>query len=138
MTTDGNRFGLAMVLVPLSVPAILLILSVAQSGFSTDAIGPWGLTIFAVVTFVSYFGLLLLGIPAYFFLRRINKLRLWSLCIAGAVGAVIVGLVIRIGFEDGYTKPFSLVEDAGRLVLFAGLGVVVATIFGLITRIPFK
>ena len=127
-----------MVLAPLSVPAILLVLSVAQSGFTADAIGPWGLTIFAVVTFVSYFGLLLLGVPAYFFLRRINKLRLWSLCIAGAIGAIIVGLIIRVGFEGGDTKPFSFVDDIGPLLLFAGLGVVVAAIFGLITRVPVK
>ena len=127
-----------MVLAPLSVPALLLILSVAQSGFTADAIGPWGLTIFGVVTFVSYFGLLALGVPAYFFLRRINKLRIWSLCIAGALGAVVVGLIVRIGFEDGYSPPFSLLDDLGPLILFAGLGVMVAAIFGIITRVPVK
>jgi hypothetical protein len=127
-----------MVLAPLSVPAILLILSVAQSGFSAEAIGPGGAEIFAVVTFVSYFGLLLLGVPAFFFLRRINKLRIWSLCIAGAIGAIVVGLVMRIGFEGGYSKPFSLVDDLGPLALFSGLGVVVAVAFGLIARVPVK
>ena len=127
-----------MVLAPLAVPLILLVLSVGQSGFNADAIGPWGITIFAVVTFVSYFAVLLFGVPAYFLLRRINKLRLWSLCIAGATGAVVTGLIIRTVFEGHYSGPCSLVDDAGPLVLFSGLGVIVAAIFGLIARVPLK
>jgi len=96
------------------------------------------LSIGLVTSLVSYCGFFLVGIPTIYFLRKIDMLRLWSLCIAGAIGGVIVGVVIDVGPGGKYAIQSLWGGEIENLVSYAILGLVVATTFGLAARIPIK
>ena len=134
MTSEDNRFGLAIAIAPLAAPAIFFGMLVATSGQFSMTI----LSIGLVTSLVSYCGFFLVGIPTIYFLRKIDMLRLWSLCIAGAIGGVIVGVVIDVGLGGKYAIQSLWGGEIENLVSYAILGLAVATTFGLAARIPIK
>jgi hypothetical protein len=136
------RRAMAFLYAPLWVPLIVVLVG---SGISTPS-GPSasGLIIPAVIAaFFAYLGMMVIGIPAYLFLRWRRWTSLWPAAavgfVAGFAMANLVGLAV-VGFWGGWTAAVrKVVLDPSANDLVAGLvsalvGVLVAATAWLIIR----
>jgi hypothetical protein len=133
---------MAFLYAPLWVPLIVVLVALATPGPGTPQAS--GLLIIAVMAaFFAYLGMVVIGIPAYLFLRRRQWTSLWPAAAVGFVSgfamANLVGLAL-VGFWGGWTAAVrKVVLDPSANDLIAGLvsalvGVLVAATAWLIIR----
>lgn len=128
------RHAMAFLSAPLWVPLIVVLVA---SGIPTPSGMPSasGLMVFAVVSaFFAYLGMVVIGIPAYLFLRWRRWTSLWPAAVVGFVAGFVMALGL-VGSWGGWTAAL----DPSANDLFAGLvsalvGVLVAATAWLIIR----
>jgi hypothetical protein len=105
---------MAFLCAPLWVPLIVVLVA---SGMPTPS-GPSasGLLIFAVISaFFAYLGMVVIGIPAYLFLRWRRWTTLWPAAAVGFVGGIVMSIVFGVVFFSvwgGWAKALDVVLGA--------------------------
>ena len=133
---------MAFLYAPLWVPLIVVLVASGMPGPGTPQAS--GLLIIAVVAaFFAYVGMVVIGIPAYLFLRWRQWTSLWPAAAVGFIGgfamATLVGLAL-VGFWSGWTTAVrKVVLHPSANDLLAGLvsslvGALVAATAWLIIR----
>ena len=129
------RYILAAVLAPLAGPATLAALALAIAVLESEPVsfGPVDQAMLYVAIIYSYGGFLLVGLPIAYGLHRLQKLTFWSLSIAGALGGVLIGLLLPYAFLGAPGTAIGIV-----LTLFACPGFSIAAVFSLIAGVRVK
>ena len=133
-------------------PLVLPILVVAVQLFVVDgAIDPyrwsvmgvlWELSILGFSYLISLIGFVVFGLPAIVILSRINRLKIWTLVVAGLAQGVLVYClfhllppVVTIAHGETVVKPDFNVSLAGGFGLF---GALYAAVYGIAAKIRFR
>ena len=126
-----SRHDIAFLVAPAAVPLLLLALA-AQSGGPRDA----NLFAVAVAAAVSYGGTVVLGAPAYLFLRARGLRAVWVAPATGfAVGALMCLAFFVLVFGPAEVRRDITQPGIPIFVLSAGgLGVIVGVLFWIIAR----
>jgi len=123
-----------MVLSPWSAPALIIVAATLYTGhwpFNFDLHFVAGIGVLP-----AYGGLLLVGLPLFYWLRRTQRLDLVRLVAGGAVGGVIFLVVFSIALAWIIRSPFTP-RDLGLDVAYGVLlGTAVAITFGFIAGVP--
>ncbi len=120
----NNRLKLAFAIAPLSVPIVWAFVSATEG---------WTLIILSVATIFSYIGMIIVGLPALYILRKFSCLNLVTLGFFGLIGGIlifaIIGYILGLGIDS--SSPFDLMAS-----MWGGLlGLLVAIVFGLIAGV---
>lgn len=135
MSAIGRR-GLLLALAALVSPLSAGFLLLGISAFGNIGEGIWALRVSALV---GYPAMLVLGLPAHLFLKRIARTNIWGYLIAGLLVGAIVYAVL---FSTAIVNNFHLAADSGRslapsaaiLLLMAFFGVLSSVVFWAIAR----
>jgi len=125
---DVGRFWLAAALAPLSVPALLALLSLFSGpGFQT----PFIATIAAIAS-ASYVGFLVFGLPFILLLRIKDRLTYGTLLIGGIITGPLFVILWQVWSDEPFAFDRLYVQIA---IYFTVLSVTVAMVFGLIANV---
>ena len=129
-STQLVRLGIAAVLAPLAAPVISILLMFGSKFTATDSGLAW---VFGFGAAFGYLSLLLGGIPILMLLKRLKRLNLFTLTLAGAIAGVFVFQLSL--FVLGLLLESSASYDWLSLAYGALVGAAVACCFGLIAGI---
>lgn len=123
----NTSFWLAVVVAPLSVPALSVILSL----FSNSGFDEIYFVTLAIIAVVSYVGFIVFGLPFALILRSKDKLTLRALFLGGVIAGPLFHVFMQIwsGDELTFRGP-----DVQVLITMTVLSVGVAIVFGLIAK----
>lgn len=130
------RVIVGFLLAPMIVPFAILVRDAIKVGgaFPYHSEIAW-IFVFAAVT--SYLGLLILGLPLTYILKRFRRLVLLSLVLGGIVAGVVTMVTFAICFPLLLGSPVRIEDiDTQMLAAGAGLGAITAAVFGLIAGVP--
>jgi len=130
------RVIVGFLLAPLVVPIAILVRDEIKAGGASSYQSEiaW-IFVFAGVT--SYLGLLILGLPLTYILKRFGRLVLLSLILGGIVAGGVTMVAFAICFPLLLGSPVRIEDiDAQWLAAGAGLGATTAAVFGLIAGVP--
>jgi hypothetical protein len=133
MKPKPNRILAAIIVAPLTVPVLIIFISIALAGFSTfPEVG--GVALLSIP--ISYIGFLVLGLPSFIALQRVGRVTIWMLLITGAVWGVIT-MHSFITYMFGVSSwQYATLGNTLQLALSgAGLGLCVSATFCFIAGI---
>ena len=128
-----NRLVIATAVAPLAllIGFVAIDITTGQSlSFS------WSLLIGGYIVGFGYMGMIILGLPIFFVLRRANLLNWFSLLAAGAIAGILVIFIAgdTLGRLLGSSAPFDLISIAWGALS----GLVVAFSFSALAGIKFR
>lgn len=124
-----TRFGAAALLAPSIVPLIAVVLV----GITDDSMEGINALVIFWISVVSYVGFYAFGYPLAKLLEERDSLSIGTLLVSGFICGAIVGLLLGIigGSLFGSYKAPTLTS----LIVFGGLGALVAFVFGLLAKV---
>ena len=128
-----NRLVMATAVAPLALLVGFVVIDVATGqslSFSSS------LLIGGYIVGFGYIGMIILGLPIFFVLRRVNLLNGFSLLAAGAIAGILVIFIAgeTLGRLLGSSAPYDLV-----LIAWGALsGLIVAFSFSVIAGVKFR
>jgi len=127
------RFVLAAVIAPLSAPITIIFLQLISTGNLRLYNNPDISLMVWMYTAASYVGLLVTVLPIVYVLRKLQRVSLVALVGAGAISGIVVYMVYLSLL--GLAIDFPAHIDLTNVIVSATLGVVLASVFGLIAGV---
>ena len=127
------RFVLAVVIAPLSAPITGVFLALIVRGNLSLYNDPVISLMLWIHAAASYVGLLVAVLPIVYVLRNLQRVSLRTLIVAGAISGIVVSVVYWLLLR--LMLNFSGAIDLFEVIIHVILGVLVASVFGLIAGI---
>ena len=128
-----NRLVIATAVAPLALLVGFVAIDIATGQSLSFS---WSLLIGGYIVGFGYMGMIILGLPIFFVLRRANLLNWFSLLAAGAIAGILVIFIAgdTLGRLLGSSAPFDLISIAWGALS----GLIVAFSFSAIAGIKFR